>query len=88
MTTVIQNDRPSSESSGGSAGIMLAVVVLVIVLLGLFFYYGGTGGGGNSTAPAPDVNTTEIQNEVVPDQPSGDVNVDVPDEIDVNVEQE
>lgn len=82
MATVVNN--PGTGDSGSGMGVM-AVVVLVIVAL-LFFVYGlpalRTGGG----MPAPNNNSGGTTNVNLPeDKPDAQINV--PDQIDVNVQQ-
>lgn len=78
MATVINNPGPSNGdggNSGGGSGVVIGVV-LAIVILGILFFYVLPNMGGNAPAdPAPAANDG-----------GGDTTIEVPDEIDVNVE--
>jgi len=75
MATIVNNPGNAGESNNGS-GFLMGVVLLIIV--GLLFFYFGLPALRQAT-PQQDINVE------VPQQAPSDVNVDVPDEIDVNV---
>jgi hypothetical protein len=71
-----QTVTPASEGTG--VGGVLLTIVLVAILFFLLIVYGlpALRGSNRSTAPAP-----------APSQQGSDVNVDIPDKIDVNVKK-
>lgn len=85
MATVVNNPGTNSDSAGASG--MLIGVVLVIAVLLLFWIFGlpyFSGNGASNTQP------TTIENNMQPPADEGDtnVNVPIPDEVDVNVQND
>ena len=73
----------TERSSGTGAGMVIGIVVLLLVaVIVLFFVFGGNRMGGTAVAPGGQTNVN------VPSQsnpPSGGPNIQVPRQIDVNV---
>ncbi len=89
MATIVNTPGTPTESSNSSG--ILAVILLVLALVFLFWFFGMPYLRGGNTGGAP---TTNVENNVqapsVPDQaqPEGgdtNINVPIPDEVDVNV---
>lgn len=88
MATIV--NTPGTSDSSGSNGMLIGIVLVIAVLL-LFWFFGmpyfrGAGGGANTTP------TNTIENNVqAPEAPAADggdtnINVPIPDEVDVNVQ--
>jgi hypothetical protein len=73
----------TDSGSGMAAGMILGIVVLLLVaVMALFFVFGGPRG----TASGPGQTNVNVPAQQQPQQPSGP-NVQVPRQIDVNVNQ-
>lgn len=75
MATVINNPPSGNAGNGGSGMGMVIGIVIVILIVVLLVLFGLPALRGGSSAPATDV----------PAGNSGDINVNLPDKIDVNV---
>jgi hypothetical protein len=87
MATIV--NTPGTSDSSGTNGLLIGIV-LVVVVFALFWFFGMPylrGGGTGSSAP-----TNNIENNVqAPEAPTGEggdtnINVPVPDEVDVNIQ--
>lgn len=85
MATVVNNPSTNSDSAGTSG--MLIGVVLVIAVLLLLWIFGMPYLNGNGTS---NTQPTTIENNMQPPAEEGDtnVNVPIPDQIDVNVQND
>jgi hypothetical protein len=70
-----------TERSGSSAGMMLGIVALVLILVVAFFMFGGF---GRMTGGNPGQTNVNVPSQT---QPQSAPNINVPRQIDVNVNQ-
>lgn len=82
-TTIVHAD---GERRGGG-GVLVAILLLVAVLVLLFFLFGGGfSGGGDNVGVDVDVETPELSVPEVSDVDLPDVNINVPDEINIDTD--
>ena len=82
-TTIVHTD--GGRRSGG--GVLVAVLLLIAVLVLLFFLFGGGfSGGGDNVGVDIDVETPELSVPEVSDVDLPDVNINVPDEINIDTD--
>lgn len=72
MATIVNN--PSSDNSGSGMGFVLGILVLIVFVL-VLFYYGLPALRGRTASSTPESASGG----------SSEINVDVPDKVDVNV---
>ncbi len=74
----------TESGSGMAAGMILGIVVLLLVaVMALFFIFGRTRGAGPTTAPPGQTNVNVPSQQ----QPNNAPNIQVPRQIDINVNQ-
>ena len=82
-TTVVHTD--GGRRSG--AGVVVAILLLIALLVLLFFLFGGgLSGGGDNVGVDVDVETPELSVPEVSDVDLPDVNINVPDEINIDTD--
>lgn len=87
-------ERVDHDSGAGTATGMIVgtLLVLVVAIMALFFFFGGPARFGGSSAPAPGQTNVNVPQQQAPPQqapPQGQSgpNIQVPRQIDVNVNQ-
>ena len=82
----VEHDSGASTATGMIVGILL---VLLVAILALFFFFGGPGrfAGSTSTAPPSGGQTNVNVPQNAPPQGQSGPNIQVPRQIDVNVNQ-
>ena len=77
MATIVNTPSSGNDNGGNGMGFLMGIILLILAIF-LFLYYGLP--AMRQAAPQQDINVEAP----APAAPS-DVNVDVPDQIDVNV---
>jgi hypothetical protein len=84
-----QVERVDTDSGAGTATGMIVgiLLVLLVAILALFFFFGGPARFGG--APGPGQTNVNVPQQQAPQQgqPQGGTNIQVPRQIDVNVNQ-
>lgn len=84
MATIINNPDSSDTGNNSGTNILIAVVLLIVFFLVMIFYgLPYLRGGSRSETP-----TENIQNNVNEETPANETEINIPDQIDVNVDDE
>lgn len=82
-------DRTDSGAGTATSLVVGILVVLFLGILALFLFFGGPGRfvGGTTTPSQPNTNLNVPQQQQPPQQPQSGPNINVPRQIDVNINQ-